>query len=148
MLMSISDAHDEKTRRQHLGVSLRRQAFGVAGLLPILFDEIRRDSVHLSAGKVKNTILQTDSLERKFCFLRYIKRKFIFEMLHGYRVPEKSVYEASQCSTCTVTYQIHSGHICAIPFCTAVDDNERLQKVAELPEQIRFGNRGVFRNKG
>ena len=25
---------------------------------------------------------------------------------------------------------------------------KRLQKVAELPEQIRFGNRGVFRNKG
>ena len=68
--------------------------------------------------------------------MRYIERKFIFEMLHGYGVPEKSVYEASQCSTCTVTYQIHSGHICAIPFCTAVDDNERLQKVAELPEFV------------
>lgn len=69
-------------------------------------------------------------------------------MLHGYRVPEKSVYKASQCSTCTVTYQIHSGHIRTIPFCTAMDDNERLQKVAELSEQVRFRNWGVFRNKG
>ena len=29
-----------------------------------------------------------------------------------------------------------------------MDDNERLQKVAELPKQIRFWNLGVFRNKG
>lgn len=29
-----------------------------------------------------------------------------------------------------------------------MDDNERLQKVAELSEQVRFRNWGVFRNKG